>query len=212
MNQILVLLHVLAGSLALIGLIGGLVTKKGGLWHRRLGKLYTLAMAITLFFALVVAIVTANYFLLLIGLFSGYFVYTGWRLAVARKGDRLLLDQWLTQLMLITGAAMVIYGVYLTVTGASLGVALAVFGIFALQPAWQDFKFGNKWPDGKKRIVLHIGRMGGAGIATVTAVFVVNVKTNPAFVAWLVPTLIGTPLILYFSKRFGPDTKAGTRT
>ena len=103
--------------------------------------------------------------------------------------------------MVVIAIAMVGYGIYQTVNGQSLGVALAVFGIFAFLPAWTDMRSADGWPKGKERIVLHLNRMGGACIATMTAVFVVNFKTDPAFIAWLLPTLVGTPLIIYWTRK-----------
>jgi hypothetical protein len=96
---------------------------------------------------------------------------------------------------------MIAYGIFMLTQGESLGVALIAFGFFGGTPALSDFKSPSTWPKGKHRILLHLNRMGGACIATVTAVFVVNIQTNPAFIAWLLPTLIGTPLIIYWSRR-----------
>lgn len=115
-------------------------------------------------------------------------------------GNRNLVDRATSILMLSGGILMMVYGLYLFVRGESLGVALAVFGIFALQPSFEDYR-NPLWPVGKERIVLHLNRMGGASIATVTAAFVVNIQTSPAFIAWLLPTIIGTPLIIYWSRR-----------
>jgi len=197
--KLLILVHIVAGAAALAALVGAVVTKKGGLNHRKMGKIYTIAMAVALTLAVVVSVLTANIFLLLIGVFSGYFVYTGWRLAKAKDGIRSLPDRMASILMLIGAVLMLVYGIYIFANGESLGVALGVFGVFAFMPAWQDYS-SAKWPVGKERIVLHLSRMGGASIATVTAVFVVNVQTSPAFIAWLLPSLIGTPAIIYFAR------------
>jgi hypothetical protein len=201
MIKFMVFLHIAAGCGAVVGMAGALVSRKGQLWHRRAGQLYTASMTAALLLALVVSLLTQNIFLLLIGLFSGYFVYTGWRLAQVKDGKRSVPDQLASQFMVACSVAMVGYGIYLTVSGETLGVALAVFGIFAFIPAWQDVKRGPVWPRAKDRIVLHLNRMGGASIATLTAVFVVNVQTNPAFIAWLLPTIVGTPLIIYWTRR-----------
>jgi len=200
MIRLMVVLHIVAGVAALLAMLGAIGSAKGGTWHRRFGKCYTWAMAVALALAVIVSVFTVNMFLLLIGLFSAYFVYTGWRLTQVRDGTRNALDRSSSLLMLITSSLMLLYGLYLFTSGESLGVALAVFGIFALLPAWQDYRL-VQWPLGKDRIVLHLSRMGGASIATVTAAFVVNVKTNPAFIAWLLPTLIGTPVIVYWVRR-----------
>lgn len=200
MIRILVVLHIVSGAVALLAMIGAFCTTKGGRWHRQMGKCYTVAMAIALTLAAVVSLLTANMFLLLIGFFSGYFVYTGWRLTQVRDGTRNSVDRLTSTLMLCGSIIMVAYGLYLFTRGESLGLALGVFGIFALIPAWQDYR-GSQWPVGKDRIVLHLNRMGGASIATVTAAFVVSIQTNPVYIAWLLPTIVGAPLIAYWSKR-----------
>lgn len=201
MIKTLVFLHIVSGCGAVLGMIGALVSRKGALWHRRMGKLYAYSMTAALLLAVIVSVMTANIFLGLIGLFSGYFVYTGWRVAVVRDGNRSRADIIASQGMVICAVGMIGYGIYQSVNGDSLGVALAVFGLFALFPAWQDFRRRAAWPTGKDRIVLHLNRMGGASIATLTAVFVVNVQTSPAFIAWLLPTMVGTPLIIYWTRR-----------
>jgi|TARA_B100000929_G_scaffold281854_1_gene261253 hypothetical protein len=38
-------------------------------------------------------------------------------------------------------------------------------------------------------------------IATVTAVLVVNVATDPVWIAWIAPTVVITPFIFYWNKR-----------
>jgi len=200
MIKVLVLLHITAGCGALIGMVGALVTSKGGRKHRRMGKIYSVAMAIALTLALLGSALTLNLFLFLIGLFSAYFVYTGWRLTQTKQGIRNQTDQFASQSMIVCGVAMIAYGIYLALASQSLGIALAVFGVIALLPAWQDYR-KDQWPTGKERIVLHLNRMGGASIATITAAFVVNVQTNPAFIAWLLPAIIGGPIIFYWTRR-----------
>ena len=202
-TEMLVVLHITAGSVAVAGMIVAMACQKGGLWHRRGGNAYALGMAITLVLATIVSIMTRNVFLLLVGSFSSYFVYTGWRLAKARNGVRSILDQYVTWSMLFVSALMVVYGIFQIVTGITMGITLLIFGILAALPAWEDFKLGGQWPKGKERVKLHLERMGGASIATLTAVFVVNVQTNPDFIAWLLPSIVIVPFIIYWSRRIG---------
>ena len=49
---------------------------------------------------------------------------------------------------------------------------------------------------------VHIGGMGGSYIALITALLVVNTQPAPLYV-WFVPTLVGTPLILWALDRRG---------
>ena len=43
--------------------------------------------------------------------------------------------------------------------------------------------------------------MSSRTIATITAVLVVNVDTNPVWLAWILPTLIITPVIVWWNFR-----------
>jgi len=209
MLSLLLVLHVLLGSTAVIGMLIAWLSKKGDAWHRRGGKAYVLGMTGALIAAFAVSIATQNLFLFLIGVFSAYLVFTGYRIAAARDSVRASLDK-LVAVAALTGAlAMIGYAAFVFSNNRSTAIILTVLGvIFALQ-AFQDVRRGDKWPIGKERIVLHLNRMGGASIATVTAVFVVNVQTDPAFIAWLLPTVVGSLGISYWTKRTrGPVANA----
>ena len=70
MIKLMVGLHILMGSIAVLGMITAWLTKKGGLWHRRGGKAYVLGMSGALALAFIVSIATQNVFLFFVGLFS----------------------------------------------------------------------------------------------------------------------------------------------
>lgn len=200
-TNFLIATHVLFGSLAVLGMVTALATKKGSTWHRRGGKAYVYGMAWALIAAAIVSVLTSNAFLFSVGLFSAYLVYTGARLAVAKDGIRSNADKWIANFIVPVGGVMIAFGVYLFREDSSTAITLAVFGLITAAFGYADIKRGDRWPTGKERIVLHLGRMGGASIATITAVFVVNVETNPEFIAWLLPTVVGTVLIRYWTKR-----------
>lgn len=201
LTGMLVALHIGSGSVAVVGMAMAMVYQKGGPGHRRSGQVYVAGMTAALLLAIIVSILKNDVFLLLIGLFSGYFVYTGWRLAKVRNGARSQLDHYATWLMLLVSAVMAGYGLFLLVTGNTMGIVLLVFSGVAALPAGQDYRLGGQWPTGKERIKRHLTRMGGASIATLTAVFVVNVDTSPEFLAWLLPTFVITPIIVYWMRK-----------
>lgn len=201
MIRALIVLHILAGSVAVLGMFVAWLTEKGGRWHLLGGRTYVWSMTVTLILALLVSALTANVFLLLVSMFSGYFVYTGWRLANVKDGVQSAMDRNTCLLMLLVSMLMVTYGAYLLIQKEGMGVTLIVFGVFAAFPAWQDHRLDGTWPRGKQRIVMHLGRMGGASIATMTAIFVVNVRTEPEFIAWLLPSAVIIPLIIYWTRR-----------
>lgn len=51
-------------------------------------------------------------------------------------------------------------------------------------------------------MVAHLSRMLAAFIATVSAVSAVNLTGTLGFVAWLWPTAVGTPLIVYWARKY----------
>jgi len=201
-------LHVALGTVAVLGMVIAWSTKKGGLWHRRAGKAYVYGMAAAIAVSFVVSLATQNVFLFLIGLFSGYLVYTGYRSAAARNSVRSSVDQGITIFVLLIALSMFVYAVFNIRSDVSIAVILAVFGAILFSLAFSDYRRGDYWPKGKERILLHLSRMGGANIATITAVFVVNVQTSPAFIAWLAPSLIGGFLINYHTRALNASRPA----
>lgn len=201
MTKMLVLLHVVAGSIAVIGMVIAMATKKGGLWHRRGGQAYSAGMLVTLVLALIISVITRNLFLFSIGIFSGYMVYTGWRVAKVRNGVMSTVDRVALFSLAVTVVAMIGLGVLMLSRGQYMGVVQIVFGLLASALVVQDYRFKGSWPRTKERVALHLGRMGGATIATITAVLVTNVQTQPAFLAWLAPSVVGVPFIAYWTRQ-----------
>ncbi|HJW67929.1 MAG TPA: hypothetical protein VJ829_01095 [Candidatus Binatia bacterium] len=70
----------------------------------------------------------------------------------------------------------------------------------ALSPVDLYFLHGRRYR-GIDRIIAHLARMLGGAIAALTAFTVVNVHAEPAFIPWLAPTVLLTPLIFYWAAR-----------
>jgi len=201
MTKTLILLHVLAGSVAVGGMLIAWATEKGGQWHRYGGRAFSAGMLVSLSLGLIVSVLTRNVFLFSIALFSGYMVYTGWRIAKVRNGKMSSLDRFAFYGIAITSGLMLAVGAWMLSRGDTMGIVQIVFGFLSGGLALQDYRFKGAWPRGKERIVLHVGRMGGATIATITAVLVTNVQTQPQFLGWLLPSVVVTPLIIYWTRR-----------
>jgi hypothetical protein len=56
-------------------------------------------------------------------------------------------------------------------------------------------------------LLKHISRMGGSFIATSTAFLLVNTSIEPIWVMWLLPTAIGTPMIIVASRKWRKKLK-----
>ena len=202
-TQAILFLHILAGVIAL-GAAGVAVgSAKGGRLHRRSGKLYTLAMLVTGLSALGLSVIHPNAFLLAVGIFSLYLVFTGWRAAILRDGCPRRLDQAGGAVMALAGVGMLGWGAHGLIAGnGAAPVILLVFGSIGLTMALADWRDWARGPiTGKARIARHLGRMLGGTIATVTAAGVVNLGFLPDVLVWLGPTVLITPVIFWWSAR-----------
>ena len=109
--------------------------------------------------------------------------------------------------MLIAGLLFAGLGIWLLVKTNLFGLVFLAFGSLGLLFVWQDFLIFNKKSSIKNYwLIGHLQRMTGAFIASITAFLVVNAKYFPnsilGFVYWLLPTIIFTPLIVKWSKKY----------
>src|SRR5213594_3402463 len=183
------LVHVAAGTLALVVAPIPMLTAKGGGTHRRWGQVYFWAMAVVALTAVILAV------------FSFYSAFYGYR-ALFRKRPRegqgaLPLDWTAAVVMLAASAGMAILGIVRpSPAWERVGVVPVVFGVFGIILAGLDFwRFG--WPPADRNAwwFAHMQGMLGSYIATVTAFSVVNFTFLPTTVRWLWPIVVGTPLI-----------------
>lgn len=83
-----IILHITAGSIALITGILILLTNKGGRFHRNTGKIFLILLAIVIFTGLIgVFVFKRNSFLLVITVLSGYLGYSGYRTLKTRSNQ-----------------------------------------------------------------------------------------------------------------------------
>jgi len=202
MEEILLFAHIAGGSVALICALMAVSSKKGSNFHRRVGRIYALSMATIGVTAIPMAIISGKTLLFLITLFSSYLVFSGWRFAVNRSGRPNKLDWIAVLIMLLTAATMTIGAYIIYAEGSDMWVALAVFATIAAVLGLVDMKSHiSRRTIGKKRVARHLTNMLSGTIATVTAAVVVNISTDPAWIAWLVPTVIIVPVIIYWNVR-----------
>lgn len=203
MTTAILIVHILAGALAL-GMAGTAIgTTKGGIWHRQAGNTYVLSMLVVTLTTFALVAIRPNLFLLVIGIFSFYLVFTGWRAALLRDGCPRWPDHLGGLAMAVTALLMMGLGLRgLVGAGGAQPVILLVFGSIGLTMAlsdWRDWRAGPV--TGKARIARHLTRMLAGTIATITAAVVVNFTFLPALVTWLGPTALITPLIFWWNAR-----------
>jgi uncharacterized membrane protein len=201
--KLLLTIHVITGMCALI--IGAIVLtlKKGNKQHRLIGNLFYYCMLSAALISMPMAVLHPNYFLFIVGVFTTYMLLSGRRyLKIKTEKDVLKSDWLLVVIMLIFGFVFIILGVYNLIYGLTFGFVFLVFGLISLGFVRKDYlNYTGKSKIKNFGLLSHIQRMVGSYIASVTAFIVVN---NHGFVAdilaWLLPTLILTPLIFKWSK------------
>ena len=199
---ILLSIHILAGSVALVSAALALSTEKGKKFHVLIGKAYFWSMVIIFLTALHMSIITGNVFLFLIAIFSFYLAFSGVRFAKNRTGVPTRLDLIAVNFMFLSGVGMWILAIIFFIDNDSQFITLTVFGFLALFLGYGDFQtFKDQTAIGKERIAKHLTNMMGATIAVVTAVLVVNPPTNPEWVWWILPTVLITPVIFWWNKK-----------
>tara|TARA_X000000368_G_C22777250_1_gene599897 strand:+ start:51 stop:668 length:618 start_codon:yes stop_codon:yes gene_type:complete len=200
MMQILLPIHILAGTIALLCAALALTSEKGKKLHVLSGRTYFWCMVAIFLTAIPMSIITSNIFLFLIAIFSFYLAFAGMRFARNRKGVATTLDWTAVGLMILSGLGMWILSAIYFSNNNSQYIVLLVFGFLAIALGYADFRsYKNKTATGKKRLSRHLTNMMGGTIAVITAVLVVNVDLEPAWVWWVLPTLLITPVIFWWN-------------
>lgn len=207
-QTIVLILHIIAGFTALtVGFIP-FVAKKGGKLHNATGKVFYYAMLFVAISAFGLAIYRFSPFLLMVGLLTLYATMTGYR-GLQLKRQRAKQGQLRDWGLLISVGLGLMFTVWQTITqfgteNTGILILVSVFGSLLMVDLVSDIRIfsGKKSMTNKSWIRYHISRISGAYIATVTAFLVNNVQTDPAFIAWLLPTAIGIPLVSVLRRRY----------
>jgi uncharacterized membrane protein len=204
--KIAIYIHAFFGGLGLImGLISVLV-KKGNKTHKKAGKLFSVSMIISCLISLVIACIPKheNVFLFLIGLFTIYLVLSGNRALSFKshlKTHANFCDKLISGSMIISAVFMLGYVIYDVIFNSKFDVLFLVFGGLGLFLGLKDFRFFKTFKTNKKAwLKSHIGKIVGAFIASVTA-FIVAGLSITSLVSWLIPTVVGTIYIIYWSRK-----------
>jgi len=202
--EIALVIHIISGFTALVVGLLAILAKKGKYLHLKTGITFYYSMLLVAVTAISISILKSNMFLLHIGIFSFFMVYSGYQ-SIKNKSLKPGFLDWAVFLIALVNSAFMIY---------SLKIPLMVFGGIGFSLAISDFRIfisvlqkkeiaKNQW------LLRHIGMMLGSYIATFTAFLVVNLSAfNYAWIFWLLPTVIGTPLIIYWTMKYTIKKKA----
>ena len=205
--KILLAIHIFFGSIGLLTGTLNIIRKKGNKPHFLVGKLFFFSMIINAIAGFIMSILHNNIFLLIVAVFSFYMVCTGQRilslknLAVNQKPAPI--DYCLTFGMLLFGSGFIIYGGFLLLNQNYFGSVMLLFGSISIFFVRTDLhlykgivKFKNYW------LLVHLQRMIGAYIASVTAFIVTVHQFNLGIIGWLLPTVVLVPLIVKWSRHY----------
>ena len=205
MVDAILFVHVLFGVIALLSAFIAASNKKGSLVHRRIGRIFFWSMLGVAVTAIPVTFINPNPFLFFIAIFSFYMAFVGYRIGKPRYQPTKL-DQLAPYLMLVSVFSMYGYGAMMISSADALGWALIAFGTIGLVNAIEDLRELNRNSSHKRKIEVHLSRMLGGTIATITAVLVQQVSPLvdselAQLVIWLAPTVLITPLIVLWTIR-----------
>jgi hypothetical protein len=210
--SIVLFIHIIGGSIALLSGLAAIFTVKGSVPHRLSGKIYFGGMTAVFVGAVVVAVGHQNYFLLMVGFFSYYMTVRGYRILYLKKPERKhkihLIDGCIITIATIFILTLVGWGVRELLEGQMMGIVGIVFGGVGLSLVIADVqKIFNPPSDRMHWWYGHISSMGGSYIAAVTAFVVVNIQV-PQFqwVLWILPSVVGSIIIgqtiRFYRKKF----------
>ncbi|SEJ69337.1 hypothetical protein SAMN04487995_5974 [Dyadobacter koreensis] len=202
--KILIYIHAFFGGLGLIAGIISIFGNKGGIKHRRTGKIFSYSMLISSLISLVIAKMPGheNLFLFLIGIFTIYLILAGNRaLSLKSKTKADLIDKLISGTMLVTSIGMLGIGMIGVIQGIDNSILYIFFGCFGAFMTVRDFLTFKIFTEKKSAwLISHVGRMVGALIASITAFLVAGLHIGTVSV-WILPTILGTGYIIFWNKK-----------
>ena len=200
----LLYLHILAGFISLGIAYVLLFIKKGNKRHKKLGMIYVYGMSTIFVTAIPLSLLGEfNPFLFVIAIFSFYLAFSGYRQGRDRNGAREQIDKVLGVFITATSILFYSMAVSLYLIEDSMWITSVIFGTIALVFGINDSRRMKivERPDFYDRTNLHLNLMLGGTIATTTAFIVTIDPFSILWLNWVAPTIVGTPIIIYFSRR-----------
>ena len=125
------------------------------------------------------------------------------RFARNRTGIANIFDWVAVGLMILSGMVMWCLAIFYFINNSSQYITLIIFGFIAISLGYTDFRgYRNKSAIGKQRIARHLTKMLAGTIAVITAVLVTNIYIEPVFILWILPTIVITPIIFWWNRKY----------
>lgn len=211
--KILIYIHAFFGGLGLLTGMISIFAKKGGIRHKRAGKVFSYSMLVSSVISLFIARMPnhENLFLFLIGLFTIYMTLAGNRaltLQSKMKDKADWIDKLISGTMLLISVGMLGIGALGMAQQVGNSVLYLFFGGFGVLLTVRDFQTFKVFKEKKNAwLISHLGRMIGALIASVTAFLVAGLAVGTLLV-WMLPTIFGTAYIIYWSRQIRSKGKS----
>lgn len=219
MYKISLSIHVVSGMVAFVMAPLALATVKGGRWHRFWGKVYFWMMATVASSGILLAAFgpRTSMFLVLVGVFGFYLAFSAYRVLYRKRPLAGAGPTWLdwagSSIAALGGLALLLAGVLRpTREFQHMGTVAIVFGGICLLSAGEDMhKYLRPSTDKNFWWYDHLSGMIASYIAALTAFTVVNARNfnlppKYVWIPWLLPTIIGTPVIIawtaYYRRKF----------
>lgn len=199
------MVHVIAGTLALMAGLVALIVKKGQRWHRLMGRFFLYLMVVVIFTALVgVFLFGRNTFLLVITVLSGYLAYSGYRVLKTKAKPMRLFDVAIALLALVAVSYFLYYFyligliwspviIYSTV-GYLLLILVYDFAKFLMLAGYRE----QSW------IYEHILKMTSAFSGLLSA-FAGTLFSQYQPYSQFIPSILGTIIAIVFMLRVRPS-------
>lgn len=188
--------HIAAGGTALLSGLVAILTAKGAKVHKLSGMVFFVAMLVVALTAFVIGVAKSNWFLFAISIFSFYLNYFGYRALKNRDAK----FKWYDWVVVLFSSGTALYMLY------TRQIVLVAFGTLLLYLLFNNIRPQLSGEEKikevrRKRVLAHLGNMMGTYIATVTAFAVVNINfVKPGWIVWLLPTALGLPVIIYYTR------------
>ena len=207
-------IHISAGAVAFIVAPIAMIVKKGGQAHRTWGKVFFWAMATIGSTAVIMAPMHGNQFLMILGVFSFYLAFKGYRSVFRKKVWKTKKTEFIDWFFAILNT---VFSLGLLILGfkelpEAFGIIAIVFGGLGTWLGLKDIReFLNPTNDPKAWFFSHMIGMITAYIAAVSAFSAVNMHFLPTVLQWLWPTLIGSPLLTIWIRSYKEKFSKGKK-
>lgn len=202
----ILLLHILAGGVAIASGALAFSVKKGGNVHRKSGLIFVISMLLMALTASVLAILKGEYLNAVAGGLTFYLVATAFMIVRPPKQQASVILWGFTLLAILvsgfgffTGVSLTIEGIS-TIDGRPIQV-LYVFSSVSALAAFLDIKMQLKSLNRKQRLLRHIWRIGLAMFLAVASFFLGQAQVFPEVIRTitvLAPPVLATLLATVF--------------